>query len=60
MNSNFRNKWFFGVTLIAVGVVFLLHQNGVITFDMGRLISDFWPVEHFHIADEGGCAHFNL
>ncbi|WP_235885381.1 cell wall-active antibiotics response protein LiaF [Paenibacillus cymbidii] len=44
MNSNFRNKWFFGVTLIAVGVVFLLHQNGVITFDMGRLISDFWPV----------------
>lgn len=44
MNRHFLNRLFWGLTLIAVGVLFLLNQMNLITFDLGNLFSVYWPV----------------
>jgi lia operon protein LiaF len=37
-------KGFGGLVLIAAGILFLLHQLDMFTFDIGYLFSTFWPV----------------
>ncbi|CAM4268944.1 cell wall-active antibiotics response protein LiaF [Paenibacillus alkaliterrae] len=44
MNGNFANRLFTGLVIISVGVLFLLRQTGHVTFDIGEVISSFWPV----------------
>lgn len=44
MKSGFWSKSFGGLVLIGIGVLFLLGQTGVITVDLGYIVSNFWPV----------------
>lgn len=44
MNRNFTNRLFTGLIIIAIGILFLLRQTGHVTFDIGDLLSNFWPV----------------
>lgn len=44
MNGNFANRLFTGLIIISIGVFFLLRQTGYVTFDLGDLISMYWPV----------------
>ncbi|WP_138754823.1 cell wall-active antibiotics response protein LiaF [Paenibacillus sinopodophylli] len=44
MNGNFANRLFTGLVIIAVGVLFLLRQTGHVTFNIGDMISTYWPV----------------
>ncbi|OMF32158.1 hypothetical protein BK133_15030 [Paenibacillus sp. FSL H8-0548] len=44
MNGNFANRVFTGLVIIAIGLLFLLRQTGHVTFDIGNLISTYWPV----------------
>ncbi|MFC3343641.1 cell wall-active antibiotics response protein LiaF [Paenibacillus abyssi] len=37
-------RFFWGLIIIAVGVAFLLRQMGILPFDIGDIISIFWPV----------------
>lgn len=41
---NFWGKSIGGLILIAIGVIFFLNQTDVIDFDLGYVISHFWPV----------------
>jgi lia operon protein LiaF len=43
MNS-FFNKLVFGLGMIAIGVLYLLDQLNVLTFDLGFMLSTYWPV----------------
>jgi lia operon protein LiaF len=44
MNCNTINRIFLGLALIAAGVLFMLDRAGFITFDIGSLFRDYWPV----------------
>jgi lia operon protein LiaF len=44
MQPSILHRLFWGMVIIAVGVVFLLNQTGVTTFNIGDLFSNFWPV----------------
>jgi lia operon protein LiaF len=44
MHQSIMHRLFWGIVLVAVGVVFLLNQTGVTTFDIGDLFKTFWPV----------------
>ncbi|MGM0881900.1 MAG: cell wall-active antibiotics response protein LiaF [Bacillota bacterium] len=44
MNGNFANRLFTGLIIIAIGVLFLLRQTGLVTFDIGDMFSTYWPV----------------
>lgn len=44
MNRHFINKTFWGLLLIAAGVLFLLNQQGIIQVDPVDLAVDYWPV----------------
>lgn len=43
MKSN-TNRFFTGILLIGLGIVFLLHQTGNLQFNLGDLIWTYWPV----------------
>jgi lia operon protein LiaF len=43
MNS-FFNKLVFGLGMIAIGVLYLLDQLNVLTFNLGFMLSTYWPV----------------
>lgn len=42
--NNFFNKLVFGLGMIAIGVLYLLDQLNVLTFDLGYMLSTYWPV----------------
>ncbi|MDB4867373.1 MAG: hypothetical protein JWR03_1706 [Cohnella sp.] len=44
MQQSILHRLFWGMVIIAVGVVFLLNQTGATTFDLGDLFKNFWPV----------------
>lgn len=44
MQQSVLHRIFWGFILIGGGLVFLLNQSGVISFDIGDLFSTFWPV----------------
>lgn len=44
MNGNFAGRLLAGISVIAVGVMFLLRQMGHVTFDVGDIFSTYWPV----------------
>jgi lia operon protein LiaF len=44
MRNGFWGKSIGGLVLIAIGVVFLLNQTGMITVDLGYIFSNFWPI----------------
>lgn len=44
MRRRVANQVFGGLILIGIGVLFLLRQFGYVTFDIGYLFSNFWPV----------------
>ncbi|WP_373229033.1 cell wall-active antibiotics response protein LiaF [Cohnella sp.] len=44
MQSSIVHRLCWGMTIVAVGVIFLLNQMGVITMDIGELFSTFWPI----------------
>ncbi len=44
MRQDIAHRLFWGVVLIAIGVVFLLNQIGAISMNIGDLLGDFWPV----------------
>ncbi|RIE05487.1 hypothetical protein D3H35_00065 [Cohnella faecalis] len=44
MQSSFLHRFFWGIVVIAIGVVFLLNQTGAASFDIGELFSVYWPV----------------
>ena len=42
--NNIFNKLIFGFGLIVIGVLYLLDQLNVLTFNLGDIFSTFWPV----------------
>ncbi|MCQ6558660.1 cell wall-active antibiotics response protein LiaF [Paenibacillus mendelii] len=44
MNGHFLNRLMWGLFIIVIGVGLMLRQGGVFDFDLGDLISVFWPV----------------
>lgn len=44
MQSSTVHRMFWGMVVVAVGVVFLLNQIGLITMDIGDLFATYWPV----------------
>lgn len=44
MQPSILYRFLWGMVLVAVGVVFLLNQTGVISIDIGYLFANFWPV----------------
>lgn len=44
MNGNFINRLMWGLFIIVVGVGLLLRQGGYVYFDIGTVVSVFWPV----------------
>lgn len=44
MKNGFLGKAFGGLVLIAIGVMFFLNQLDIVQFDLGYVISHFWPV----------------
>ncbi|WP_219835945.1 cell wall-active antibiotics response protein LiaF [Paenibacillus sp. R14(2021)] len=44
MNGNFINRFMWGLFIIIVGVGLLLRQSGYVDFDIGAVVSVFWPV----------------
>lgn len=44
MNGHFIDRMFWGLFLIAIGVLFLLQQTGHIPMDIGQIFSTYWPV----------------
>ena len=44
MSREYFGRMMTGLFIIAIGVVFLLHQTGMIHVDIGRLFSDWWPL----------------
>ncbi|MDK8183112.1 cell wall-active antibiotics response protein LiaF [Paenibacillus sp. UMB4589-SE434] len=44
MNEYNRGRWLGGFVLICIGLVFLLHQWGYVSFDIGDLIRTYWPL----------------
>jgi lia operon protein LiaF len=42
--TGFFNKLLFGLGMIAIGVLYLLNQLNVLTFNLGDFFSTFWPV----------------
>ncbi|MNB76049.1 hypothetical protein D3C75_227070 [compost metagenome] len=44
MRRRVASQVFGGLILIGIGVLFLLRQLGYVSYDIGDLFSDFWPV----------------
>ncbi|UVI31789.1 cell wall-active antibiotics response protein LiaF [Paenibacillus spongiae] len=44
MNGHFLNRLMWGLFIIAIGVGLMLKQGGVFDFDLGDIISVFWPL----------------
>jgi lia operon protein LiaF len=44
MKGDLLNRLFWGAVLIGIGIVFLLNLVAGVSFDLGDLISDYWPV----------------
>lgn len=44
MQPSILHRLFWGLVLVAVGIVFLLNQTGAISIDIRYLFSNFWPV----------------
>nr|WP_028546070.1 cell wall-active antibiotics response protein LiaF [Paenibacillus taiwanensis] len=44
MNEYNRGRWFGGFVLICIGLMFLLQQWGYVSFNIGDLISTYWPL----------------
>lgn len=44
MNPQFFNRMVWGLLLIALGVLFLFDQAGLLDFNLGDLVRTFWPV----------------
>jgi lia operon protein LiaF len=44
MHSSIVHRMFWGMVIVAVGVIFLLNQSGVIAIDIGDVFSLYWPV----------------
>jgi lia operon protein LiaF len=42
--NNIFNKLIFGLGMIAIGVLYLLDQLNILTFDLGDMLSTYWPV----------------
>jgi hypothetical protein len=39
-----KRQWFWGILLIALGVILLLNNFGVTSISIGKLFADYWPV----------------
>lgn len=39
-----KRQWFWGILLIALGVILLLNNFGVTSISIGKLLADYWPV----------------
>jgi lia operon protein LiaF len=44
MQSAIIHRLFWGMIIVAVGILFLLNQIGVISMSIGEIFSTFWPV----------------
>jgi lia operon protein LiaF len=46
MNGRMAERWFWGLVIIGIGVIFLLRQMDVLAFDfnIGHLFATYWPV----------------
>ncbi|WP_246427438.1 cell wall-active antibiotics response protein LiaF [Paenibacillus phyllosphaerae] len=44
MNEHFANRLMWGIFIIGIGTVLMLRQSGLIEFDIGDIVSLFWPV----------------
>lgn len=44
MKDDLLNRLFWGAVLIGIGIVFLLNLVAGVSFDLGDLINDYWPV----------------
>lgn len=44
MNGNFANRFFTGLIIISLGILFLLRQTGHVAFDIRDMFSMYWPV----------------
>lgn len=44
MQTSIMHRLFWGMVLVAVGVLFLLDQTGTVSIDIGDLFSNYWPV----------------
>ncbi|GFN31638.1 cell wall-active antibiotics response protein LiaF [Paenibacillus xylaniclasticus] len=44
MNRHYASRIFWGMVIVAFGGGFLLKQLGIIEFDIGDIVSVFWPV----------------
>ncbi|TYP71267.1 cell wall-active antibiotics response protein LiaF [Paenibacillus methanolicus] len=44
MNGHFANRLMWGLFIIGIGAFLMLRQTGLIEYDLGDLISVFWPV----------------
>lgn len=44
MQSNIVHRLLWGGVLVAVGIVFLLNQMGIVPFGIGDLFRNFWPI----------------
>lgn len=44
MQSSIVHRLCWGLLIVAIGVIFLLNQTGVITMSIGEFFSTFWPV----------------
>ncbi len=42
--SIFKGRFFIGLLIIAIGIVLLLNNIGITSFDIGKLISLYWPL----------------
>lgn len=40
----FRSRWIVGIFIIFLGIIFLLNNLNITSFDMSSLISTYWPI----------------
>lgn len=53
MSREYYGRMMTGLFIIAIGIVFLLHQTEIIHIEIGRLIADWWPVILIFLALKG-------
>ncbi|BBI32225.1 cell wall-active antibiotics response protein LiaF [Cohnella abietis] len=44
MQSSTMHRMLWGIVVVIIGVVFLLNQTGLVSINIGQLMSTFWPV----------------
>ncbi|SFT00696.1 lia operon protein LiaF [Paenibacillus sp. BC26] len=44
MNGNFISRFMWGLFIIVMGVGLMLRQSGVVDFDIGMVVSTYWPL----------------